>query len=145
METTTQKNIDYSTEHFARFLDKSIGNILTSIGILPHRRGHFAIKDYVIDLLSNYPKSVMGNTYEYLQHKYRDTYTSIEACIRNAVKQAYDLKYFYRLNDIIGYEIVSSHFNLSNREFLAVLTQHCYNTFILPNINDESIKLFLKN
>ena len=120
-------------------IEKNVGQALMYLSILPHRRGYAFIKEGVLQLLFSHEKGEPCGTdlYGAIAHRHCCSQKSVESSIRSAIKAAEDMGAYERINALLGVSVAKKSCPLSNLQFLALLSQHCYHGARIPKADAE--------
>lgn len=133
MNTTTTSNSQLDTYAPSnQFVEMTISNLLVQIGIFPNKKGHFYAKECILQTLENYESCEFRNVYDIVANKYNSNMKTVESRIRSCIKSAANFNMLQHLNTIIGIDVVSPPFTLSNSECIAIIAQYIYYTHIVP-------------
>ena len=103
-----------------------ITNILLSIGISAGIQGYRTLKDAVILSLENpvMSKNLTKNLYPAIAEMHHTTPKNVERSIRHAIDTSWQQGKLPRLNAILNIDVCSKNEKLTNRELIALLTEH---------------------
>lgn len=103
-----------------------VTELIQSLGVPVHLNGYKYIRDTLVmtvqdeELLSNLSVRI----YPVIARKYNTRPNSVERCIRHAIETAWDRKSPAARERMFGYTILPEKGKPTNREFLAMLTDH---------------------
>ena len=103
-----------------------ITNILLSIGISAGIQGYRTLKDAVMLSLENpaMSKNLTKNLYPTIAEMHHTTPKNVERSIRHAIDTSWQQGKLSRLNAILNIDVCSGNEKLTNRELIALLTEH---------------------
>ncbi len=103
--------------------DKELSEVFIYIGITPEKQGYNYLK-LVIDELSKDPTIKLRNAYNKISTENRVNSCTLDSSIRNAIHAAYDSGKLFRLNKLIGIDVVDNTACPTNRELIMLIVNH---------------------
>ncbi len=116
--------------------DKELSEVLIYIGITPEKQGYIYLK-LVINELSEKPSLKLRSAYESISKNYCVNSCTLDSSIRNAIHAAYDGGKLFRLNKLVGIDVVDESICPTNRELIMLIVNHI--KFININFDNESM------
>lgn len=116
--------------------DKELSEILIYIGITPEKQGYTYLK-LVIDELSKKPTLKLRSAYDIISVSNHVNSCTLDSSIRNAIHAAHDSGKLFRLNKLIGIDVIEEKICPTNRELIMLIVNHL--KFINLTVDTEPI------